>query len=120
MITSYDIVNLYKDLEKLGVTIWIDGGWCVDALLGRKTRDHDDLDIALAWEDVAPLESYLICRGYKRVEEESKWNFVMMDNHGRKIDFHVFVKDAQGNIVDGVLYPAESLTGYGKIEGHMV
>ena len=120
MISSSDIVALYTELEQMGVTFWIDGGWCVDALVGRITRVHDDLDIALAWKDVVPMEAYLLSKGYKRVEEESKWNFVMMDEEGRKIDFHAFVKDEQGNIVDGVLYPVDSLTGYGEIEGYRV
>jgi aminoglycoside-2''-adenylyltransferase len=31
--TSADVVDFYTKLDSLGVTIWIDGGWGVDALL---------------------------------------------------------------------------------------
>ena len=42
-----DVIKFYSDLEKSGITIWIDGGWGVDALLGKQTRLHADLDIAI-------------------------------------------------------------------------
>ena len=31
--------------EGLSVTYWLDGGWGVDALYGKQTRDHRDIDI---------------------------------------------------------------------------
>ena len=31
--------------EELGVTYWLDGGWGVDALYGKQTREHRDIDI---------------------------------------------------------------------------
>ena len=40
--------NLWKILdlfEELSVTCWLDGGWGVDALYGKQTRDHRDIDI---------------------------------------------------------------------------
>ena len=36
-----DKVHWFLDLfDELGVKIWIDGGWGVDALLGESTRAH--------------------------------------------------------------------------------
>ena len=35
--TAADVVALYTELESLGIKIWIDGGWGVDALLGKQT-----------------------------------------------------------------------------------
>jgi lincosamide nucleotidyltransferase A/C/D/E len=46
-----EVVDLYRTLEKLGVRIWIDGGWGIDALLGKQTRAHADLD----YKDVTAL-----------------------------------------------------------------
>ncbi len=46
--TSYKVLNLYNWFQENGITIWIDGGWCVDALLNFQTRKHDDLDIAIS------------------------------------------------------------------------
>jgi hypothetical protein len=45
--SAKDAIALYSLSEKEGIKVWIDGGWAVDALLGRQTRNHADLDIAL-------------------------------------------------------------------------
>jgi lincosamide nucleotidyltransferase A/C/D/E len=39
-------------LEEAKVTVWVDGGWGVDALLGEQTRPHKDLDIAIEEKDL--------------------------------------------------------------------
>ena len=54
-----DVISLYTELEKLGITIWIDGGWGVDALLGEQTRPHHDLDITILQKDVPKLRQLL-------------------------------------------------------------
>ena len=45
--TAADVIDLYSELEHLGIAIWADGGWGVDALLGQQTRTHSDLDIVV-------------------------------------------------------------------------
>jgi lincosamide nucleotidyltransferase A/C/D/E len=117
---SKDVNNLYTQLENQGITIWIDGGWAVDALLGKQTRPHKDLDIAIQWKDVLKLRELLKKQGYKQIREDSKWNFVLANDQGHEIDVHAFVFDAQGNVIEGIMYPATSLTGTGKIEGQVV
>ena len=38
---------------------WIAGGWAVDMFLGRETRRHDDLDVAVLRDDQLALYQYL-------------------------------------------------------------
>jgi lincosamide nucleotidyltransferase A/C/D/E len=45
--TAEDVIELYTGLDDVGVEVWIDGGWGVDALLGEQTRPHADLSSAL-------------------------------------------------------------------------
>ena len=53
---TIDKVHWFLNLfDELGITVWIDGGWDVDALLGEWTREHQDLDIMISWEDSAIL-----------------------------------------------------------------
>ena len=47
-ITVAEAVRLMKPL---GVVWWIAGGWALDLHAGRKTREHEDLDIGIAWRD---------------------------------------------------------------------
>lgn len=117
---SAEVINLYSQLEEMGVKIWIDGGWNVDALLGQQTRSHKDLDIAAEWKDVPKLREFLATQGYKQVREDSRWNFVLGDGQGHEVDVHAFVYDDKGNIVEGIMYPSASLTGTGVIGGRVV
>ena len=122
--TSADVIDIYSTLGGLGIQIWIDGGWGVDALLGRQTRPHKDLDIALEEQHLVRFERFLALRGYHRTKREIErpFNFVLADHSGREIDVHVISLDENGDGVYGppencLTYPAESLTGIGTISG---
>src|SRR5258707_12851475 len=121
--TSVDVIDLYSALHNLGVEIWVDGGWGVDALLGEQTRAHSDLDIAIEQKDVAVLRRFLEERGYRetKLEIARPWNFVLGDASGREIDVHVIVVNEKGDglyglVERGVMNPAASLTEAGQIE----
>jgi lincosamide nucleotidyltransferase A/C/D/E len=121
--TSADVIEIYTTLANLGICVWIDGGWGVDALLGRQTRLHKDLDIAIEDHHLLQFEQFLTCIGYKRTKREIErpFNFVLADRNGREIDVHVISRDERGNGIYGppemgVMYPAESLTGKGTID----
>ena len=118
--TPDDVVDLYATLDNAGVKIWIDGGWSVDALLGKQLRPHKDLDIAIQWKDVSRLKELLSERGYAQTREESQWNFILADGENHEIDVHAFTYDDSGQVVEGIMYPAESLSGTGVINGTTV
>jgi lincosamide nucleotidyltransferase A/C/D/E len=125
--TTEDVIKLYSNFEKHGIKIWLDGGWAVDALLGKQMRTHKDLDIVLEQKDAPKAREFLEGQGYKDVprDDTSPWNFLMGDDKGREVDFHAIVFDEKGNGLygppeKGVMFPAESLTGEGKIEGTRV
>lgn len=120
LMTSKDVVDLYSELESSGIKIWVDGGWSVDALLEKELRPHKDIDIAIQWKDVPRLREILTAKGYRQVKEDSQWNFVLRDGDAHEIDVHAFIYDEKGNVVEGIMYPAESLTGMGIIEGQIV
>src|SRR5689334_19538777 len=100
---AVDVIELYNALESVGVEIWIDGGWGVDALLEKQTRAHQDLDIAIQQKDVAKLVELLDARGYREIKLEIRrpHNFVLADSHAHEIDVHVIVLDEQGNGIYG-------------------
>lgn len=125
--TSVDVVDFYGNVTQVGIEVWIDGGWGVDALLGEQTRPHKDLDIAIQQKDVPALRQLLQARGYAVIKlgDARPWNFVLGDENGREIDVHVIVLDDQGNGIygppqKGEMYPAASLTGAGSIGGQAV
>ncbi len=116
-----DVVKLYNLLEENGIEVWIDGGWGIDALLGKQTRPHKDLDIAIHHKDKPKLRKLLEERGYKDIsrDDTSDWNFVLGDGE-HEVDVHTFAFDDKGNNIYGTAYPKESLTGTGTINGESV
>ena len=119
------ILDLYNWLDNNGIIVWIDGGWGVDALLGRQTREHADLDIAVHHKDNTKLRRLLESKGYKeeRRSDSSEFMYVMKNEAGKcvdMIDVHVFEYGENGNNIYGVEYPLGSLTGTGLIGGQKV
>lgn len=115
-----DVTDLYNLLENNGIKVWLDGGWGVDALLGKQTRNHEDVDIVVQEKDLSKIRELLVVQGYKDVErnDTTDWNFVLGDDKRRLVDIHAFHFDSEGNGLygnRGLTYPASSLTGVGKI-----
>jgi lincosamide nucleotidyltransferase A/C/D/E len=112
-------------LDAAGVAWWVDGGWGVDALLGRQTRHHDDLDFAVRAEDIVRLPQ--IFPEFRRIDED-QWPsaYVLRDHSGRELDFHPLEFDEHGNgwqaQLDGsrAAWPREALEGRGRIGGREV
>ena len=98
------------------------GGWCVDALLGKQTREHDDLDIAVNQKDNAKLRQLLLNDGYKEEprSDSSEFMYVIANEAGQSVDVHAFEYDESGKIIYGIEFPFGSLTGTGVIEGQEV
>lgn len=108
------------DLSEIaGIPIVIDGGWAVDAHLGWQTRAHSDLDIAINQQYLPRFLGILSRLGYGHVPRDDQWehNFVLEDGSGHQVDIHSYIRNDMGQIVGGVEYPGDSLTGQGKI-GH--
>lgn len=125
--TATDVVSFHTELENLGIQIWLNGGWGVDALLEEQTRPHADMDIVIQEKDVQRARELLEGRGYTDVERDdtSPWNFVLGDEKGHEVDFHVINFDGKGNGIygpadRGEVFPADSLSGIGEIGGHFV
>lgn len=122
LVKAEDVLSLCGLLQENGITVWIDGGWCVDALLGKQTREHPDLDIAVHRNDNAKLRNLLENNGYQEVSrnDSSEWMYVMRSTDGKQVDVHAFEYDDNGKNIYGVAYPHGSLTGKGKINGQEV
>lgn len=120
--TSADVLEVVQLLSDGGVEMHIDGGWGVDALLGRQTRPHEDLDIAVQHRDVPKLRALFASRGYEEIlrDDTRACNFVLADRSGHMVDVHSYTFDAEGNTIFGCPYPVDALTGKGTIAGHEV
>jgi lincosamide nucleotidyltransferase A/C/D/E len=122
-----EVVRLLNLLKAEGVTVWLDGGWGVDALLERQTRMHDDLDLVVELAEVPQVTAVLEGAGYEVVAGAAPKSFVAVDADGRQIDVHpVVFDDARGGGVyqmdDGGewVYPSAGFAGRGSVAGRPV
>ena len=59
-----DVTAVLTALERANVRHWVAGGWGVAVLVGRQTRQHRDLDLAVHADDMAACVSALTDLGY--------------------------------------------------------
>jgi len=99
-------------LASAGCRAWVAGGWGVDALVGRQTRSHRDLDLAIDATAERVALNALAQRGYA---VEADWRPVRVEVAApgdRWVDLHPVVFDEAHNGVqaglDGTvfIYPA--------------
>lgn len=116
-------------LEAAGIDVWVQGGWGVDALVGRQTREHDDLDVALDVDYLPDAAAALAPLGFEHdpaVAPGLPARYVLRADDGRQVDIHPLRLDADGNglqdLGDGRFgrHPAEGLDGEGEIDGRRV
>ena len=125
MIQAHDVLGVVDALESVGVSVWLDGGWGVDALLGEQSREHDDLDLVLALDQVQTARETLAALGLIAAEDELPTRLVLADARDRRIDLHPVTFDDEGGIQrlqDGssFRYPPEGFRGRGYVSGRTV
>ena len=119
-------VAVLEHLRRRGIPAWLEGGWGIDALLRRQTREHDDLDVILDLEQADEAESALLELGYATKRGAAPLSFELVDDEGHQVDVHPvsFLPngDALYRMDDGRdwTYPAGSFVEAGRIAGRCV
>jgi lincosamide nucleotidyltransferase A/C/D/E len=130
-VTGADVLEVLEALRGAGVEVWLDGGWGVDALAGRETRAHSDVDLALDRDRLAAAREALEAAGFEHASTAKPGlpaRLVMIDLEGREVDLHPLVFDTEGNgwqqLSDSGrawgCYPAEHLRATGTVAGQTV
>jgi lincosamide nucleotidyltransferase A/C/D/E len=92
------VLALFRDFERSGWRVWAAGGWAVDAVVGRQTRPHRDLDIAVDASQLAGITSHLQGLGYRITIDERPSRLELTDADGAAVDIHPvsFAPDGTG------------------------
>jgi lincosamide nucleotidyltransferase A/C/D/E len=99
--------EIHRLLAAEGVRCWVVGGWGVDALLGRQTREHEDLDVLLVRSEHPRAWDLLHGAGFSldHLWEENQDDlggpegaalptaYVLVDADGGQVDVHVLDDD---------------------------
>jgi lincosamide nucleotidyltransferase A/C/D/E len=124
--TPERVLMVIEALAARRVDAWLDGGWCIDALIGTQRREHDDLDVVSRLEDSDAICAILGEQGYRWVDGGPPSAFYVVDPVGHQVDIHPVVFDLAGDGVydmgEGKIwpYPAQGFAGVGSILGREV
>ena len=91
-----DLFEVLDFMEELDITYWLDGGWGVDVLIGRQTREHRYVDIKFDSRHTDGLLDALLAAGYVI---ETDWRPVRIELHHPErgyLDIHPFVLSKDG------------------------
>lgn len=124
--------ELYQLLAGEGVRCWIVGGWGIDALLGRQTREHKDIDLLLvrsehmrAWQLLHSAGFSLDYRWEENQDDASggpektslPTAYVLTDGEGAQVDIHVLRDDRSPMWITDRALEAGALDASGTIDG---
>ena len=92
-----DVMEVIDAVRSVGCPFWLEGGWGVDALVGRETRPHRDVDVDFDAAYEAAVLEVLASLGYS-IETDWRPNRVELSASGNRwVDLHPLVIDADGN-----------------------
>ena len=123
-VSAGDAVEILDRLVAVDVWYCLEGGWGVDALLEERTREHSDLDLGVAMEDVDRVCALLA--EFERTDDEWPSTLVLRDSRGRRVDCHPLAFDEHGDGWQANLHgepfrwPREHLGASGRIHGREV
>lgn len=89
--TEETVLEVLSLLEKNGIRYWLDGGWGVDALAGKQTREHRDIDIDFDACQMDSLLQILQDVGYTMITDERPVRMELYHSQYSYIDIHPFV-----------------------------
>ena len=121
----HEVLGVLSALRSAGCRFWVEGGWGVDALVGRHTRPHRDLDLAFdADQETTPLAALDRLGNAPELDLRPVRMELRAGDRGR-VDIHPLAFDAVGNGVqtgwDGAayVYPRDAFTE-GTLDGQPV
>ncbi|MET0422899.1 MAG: aminoglycoside adenylyltransferase [Actinoplanes sp.] len=95
--TGDEVLDILDRLGAAGLDVWVGGGWGVDALVGKQTRTHRDLDLMHRQEQEPAVVSVLTEAGFAETLDWRPVRFVVTDARGREIDLHPLVFAPDGS-----------------------
>jgi lincosamide nucleotidyltransferase A/C/D/E len=100
------VTALLDEFAADGLRVWVAGGWAVDAVVGRQTRPHADLDLAIDASQQAELLALLDRLGFVTTVDWLPVRAELTAPDGRKVDIHPVAFRPDGSGVQSGLHGA--------------
>ena len=92
------IAELDHLLTQQRVPYWLFGGWAVDFHVGRVTREHADIDIAVWLDDRPRLAALLSDAAWSHRPEVGEDGYTCYHRRGVRLEIAFLARDANGHI----------------------
>jgi Aminoglycoside-2''-adenylyltransferase len=90
---------LDRHFERAGIEYWLFGGWAVDFHVGRVTRPHSDIDLAVWGEDAEEVGRLLGADSWEHHPEPGEDGYTAYRKGSLRLDLAFLARDS-----DGVVY----------------
>jgi hypothetical protein len=80
------------------IDYWLFGGWAVDFHLGRVTRDHADVDVAVWAADLDRIGTLLEAAGWERAPTPDDDGYTAYERAGTRLEVAFLARDERGVI----------------------
>lgn len=106
--TLAEVVGVLDAFDAADIRAWLEGGWGVDALVGRQTRRHRDVDVDVDAAQEAVAIEVLRSLGYEAWVDQRPNRIEMFAPGGGRVDLHPLLVDPDGSArqpgVNGEVY----------------
>jgi hypothetical protein len=92
------IAEVVAGLEKRHLSCWLAGGWAVDFLIGRVTREHRDVDIVIWAADASAATEALCAAGFK-LQHARAPELIHFERDGVPVTLSFIEREADGTLV---------------------
>ena len=106
-VTAGEALAVLAVLRSAGAEVWVGGGWGIDALLGRETRAHRDLDLMHRAEQEPVVLAVLAAAGFAETVDWRPVRFVLGHPDGRELDLHPLAFAPDGSAEQSSLEPGK-------------
>jgi Aminoglycoside-2''-adenylyltransferase len=92
------IAEAVAGLEQRQLSCWLAGGWAVDFLIGRVTREHRDVDIVIWASDASVATDALRGAGFK-LQQARAPELIHFERDGVPVTLSFIEREADGTLV---------------------
>ena len=92
------LARVHAALEEAGLEYWLFGGWAVDFHVGAVTRAHEDVDIAVWFDDVARIAGLLEAGGWRHLPGEDDNGGTGFEREAVRLELTYLVMEADGTV----------------------
>jgi hypothetical protein len=89
---------LHELLSARGIDYWLFGGWAVDFHVGRMTRTHADVDVAVWHSDLGEIRRLLDDAGWIHAPEPGEDGYTGYERSGTRVELAFLARDGAGAI----------------------